>query len=115
MTASVAPPSTPSRNSSSRSRDSGVVWGAGKILPAAWYSMVPASTVLRPQMTQHRFQQKCRRGLAVGSSYATEFELRFGMGEEICGDGSECAPAMCHFDDSDGRIRGAAANPPANQ
>ncbi len=54
-------------------------------------------------MTQHRLEQKCRRRLAVGSGDAAEFELRFGMGEEICRNGSECTPAMRHFDHRDSR------------
>ena len=64
-----------------------------------------------PAMTQHRFEQKCRRRLPVGSSDAAEFELRFRMGEEIGGDGCECAPAMCHFDHRDIGMRDCSSEP----
>ena len=57
-------------------------------------------------MTEHRLQQKCRGRLAVGSGYAAEFKLLFGVGEEICGNSSQRAPSMRHLDYSYFRIRG---------
>ena len=57
-------------------------------------------------VTQHRLEQKCRCRLAVGSGDAAEFELRFGMSEEICSDGSQRTPPMRDFHHRDGRIRG---------
>jgi len=48
MTASVAPAPSAWENSCASSSASGVVCGAGRILPATWYSTVPTSALLRP-------------------------------------------------------------------
>ena len=61
---------------------------------------------LAPLVAQHRLQQECRGGLAIGAGDAAEFELRFGMREEIRGNGSQCASPMRHFDHGYGRICG---------
>src|SRR5271154_532709 len=57
-------------------------------------------------MSQHRLEQKCRRRLAVGSGYTTEFEPLFGVSEEICRNGSQRAPSMRHLDRGYSRILG---------
>src|SRR5580700_1703447 len=57
-------------------------------------------------MSQHRLEQKCRCRLAVGSGYTAEFEPLFGVGEEICRNGSQGAPSMRHLDRGYRGIRG---------
>ena len=61
---------------------------------------------LAPAMAQHRLKQKCGGRLAVGSGDTAEFELRFGMSEEICRNGSERTPPVGYFDRSDVWIGG---------
>jgi hypothetical protein len=60
-----------------------------------------------PLVAQHRLQQECRGCLAVGAGDAAEFELRFGMLEEIRGDDGQRAPPMRHFDHGQRRICGS--------
>src|ERR1700722_6885692 len=55
-------------------------------------------------MAQHCFEQKCRRGLAVGSGYAAEFEPLFGVSEEICRKSGQRTAPMRHLDHGYSRI-----------
>src|ERR1700733_7575649 len=57
-------------------------------------------------MAQHCFEQKCRGRLAIGSGDTAEFELLFGVSEEICRKSGQRAAPMRHLDHGYSRIGG---------
>src|ERR1700678_3044101 len=55
-------------------------------------------------MAQHCFEQKCCCCFTVGSGYTAEFELLFGVSEEICRKSGQRAAPMRHLDHGYRRI-----------